>query len=65
MRKVRKAWNGGSKEAAMEEARMRKEQDELYTEALRLIRKHMLPGDTLGMMFMRVARELEASKASR
>lgn len=30
-----------------------------YDEALRLIRKHMLPGDTLGAMFMRVARALE------
>jgi hypothetical protein len=30
-----------------------------YAEALRLIRKHMQPGDTLGMMFMRVAKELE------
>lgn len=30
-----------------------------YAEALRLIRKHMQPGDTLGQMFMRVAKELE------
>ncbi|WP_291869700.1 hypothetical protein [Bradyrhizobium sp.] len=30
-----------------------------YAEALRLIRKHMHPGDTLGMMFMRVAKALE------
>lgn len=29
MSKVRKAWNGGSKEAAMEEARLRKEQEVL------------------------------------
>lgn len=28
-------------------------------EALRLIRRHMQPGDTLGRMFMRVARALE------
>jgi hypothetical protein len=33
-----------------------------YAEALRLIRKHMQPGDTLGMMFMRVAKELEATE---
>ena len=32
-----------------------------YAEALRMIRKHMRPGDTLGKMFMRVARELEKS----
>lgn len=31
-----------------------------YAEALRLIRKHMQPGDTLGMMFMRVAKALES-----
>jgi len=30
-----------------------------YAEALRLIRKHMQPGDTVGMMFMRVAKALE------
>ncbi|HJU06583.1 MAG TPA: hypothetical protein VJ692_15655 [Nitrospiraceae bacterium] len=28
-------------------------------EALRLIRKHMEPGDTLGKMFLRVAKELD------
>lgn len=54
MKKVRKAWNGGSREAAMEEAKQRD-----YAEALRLIRLHMQPGDTLGMMFMRVAKELD------
>lgn len=31
-----------------------------YAEALRLIRKHMQPGDKIGMMFVRVAKELEA-----
>lgn len=34
-----------------------------YAEALRLIRKHQQPGDTLGMMFMRVAKTLEATGA--
>lgn len=34
-----------------------------YAEALRLIRKHQQPGDTLGMMFMRVAKTLEATEA--
>jgi hypothetical protein len=33
-----------------------------YAEALRLIRKHMQPGDTVGMMFMRVAKALEAAE---
>lgn len=33
-----------------------------YAEALRLIRKYMQPGDTLGMMFMRVAKALEATE---
>lgn len=32
-----------------------------YAEALRLIRKHRYPGDTIGQMFIRVARELEAN----
>lgn len=31
-----------------------------YAEALRLIRKHKQPGDTIGKMFMRVAKALEA-----
>lgn len=31
-------------------------------EALRLIRQHMQPGDTLGKMFLRVARALEKPK---
>lgn len=56
MKNVRKAWNGGSREAAMEEAKQRD-----YAEILRLIRLHMHSGDTLGMMFMRVAKELERS----
>lgn len=30
-----------------------------YDEALRLIRQHMQPGDTVGQMFMRAARALE------
>lgn len=30
-----------------------------YAEALRLIRKHKQPGDTIGKMFMRVAKALE------
>jgi hypothetical protein len=30
-----------------------------YAEALRLIRKHMQPGDTIGKMFLRVAGALE------
>lgn len=33
-----------------------------YAEALRLIRKHMQPGDTVGKMFMRVAKVLEAEQ---
>lgn len=37
---------------------------ELYAEAMRLIRKHMQPGDTIGKMFMRVARELDRAKLS-
>lgn len=32
-----------------------------YAEALRLIRKHMQPGDTVGKMFIRVAQELEST----
>ena len=31
-----------------------------YAEALRLIRKHKQPGDTIGKMFIRVAQALEA-----
>lgn len=34
-----------------------------YAEVLRLIRKHMRPGDTVGMMFMRVAKDLEIKEA--
>ena len=30
-----------------------------YEEALRLIRQHMRPGDTVGKMFLRVAKALE------
>lgn len=30
-----------------------------YAEALRLIRRHMQPGDTVGKMFLRVASALE------
>lgn len=33
------------------------EQD--YAEALRLIRNHMQPGDTIGKMYLRVAKTLE------
>ena len=33
-----------------------------YAEALRLIRKHKQPGDTVGKMFMRVAKALEEPK---
>lgn len=33
-----------------------------YAEALRLIRKHMKPGDTVGKMFLRVARALDDCK---
>lgn len=33
-----------------------------YAEALRLIRKHKQPGDTIGKMFLRVAKELEEPK---
>ncbi len=35
-----------------------------YDEALRMIRKHMKPGDTLGQMFMRVAKALEDANAA-
>ena len=33
-----------------------------YAEALRLIRKHKQPGDTIGKMFIRVAKSLEEPK---
>lgn len=33
-----------------------------YAEALRLIRQHMRPGDTVGKMFLRAAKELESMK---
>jgi hypothetical protein len=33
-----------------------------YAEALRMIRKHMQPGDTVGKMFMRVAKALETEQ---
>lgn len=36
-----------------------------YAEALRLIRKHMQPGDTLGRMFMRVAKALDEPNGKR
>jgi hypothetical protein len=36
--------------------------DEGFSEALRLIRKHMQPGDTVGKMFLRVAKVLEAEQ---
>lgn len=36
-----------------------------YAEALRLIRKHMQPGDTLGKMFMRVAKAMETPGSKR
>jgi hypothetical protein len=33
--------------------------EDIYAEALRLVRKHMQPGDTVGKMFMRVAKKLD------
>ena len=36
-----------------------------YAEALRLIRKHKQPGDTIGKMFIRVAKSLEEPKGKR
>lgn len=33
-----------------------------YAETLRLIRNHMQPGDTVGKMFLRLARTLEDCK---
>lgn len=33
-----------------------------YAEAIRLIRRHMQPGDTVGKMFLRVAKALEECK---
>jgi hypothetical protein len=36
-----------------------------YDEALRLIRKHKQPGDTIGKMFMRVAKALEEPRGKR
>ena len=36
-----------------------------YAEALRLIRKHMQPGDTIGKMFMRVAKAMETEQMAK
>jgi hypothetical protein len=48
MSKVRKAWNGGSKEAAMEEARIRKEQEILAKQRLKA-HKVMTPEEYASM----------------
>jgi hypothetical protein len=39
----------------------RQDANNVYAEALRLIRKHMQPGDTVGKMFLRLAKELEVT----